>query len=202
MSGKEASRGPDRSNWPSFLRGSDPQEIHARLSQGDALRLLENSTRRLREVWFLLDPERVYNRALGVCAKAASREDPPEDMEAWARTKIDLAIEQLVREDLEEERAHPEFVSEEVKAFPLLTESLMLDPDLVRSASVAFNSLAPLPRRAFYELLIEGREVPELIEAGPWNEDGLYQAIQTALATVGLDVQPEPADDQAKGKKQ
>jgi hypothetical protein len=202
MSGKEASRGPDRPLWPSFLRGDDAQEIHARLSQGDALRLLENSTRRLREVWFLLDPERVYNRALGVCAKAASREDPPEDLGAWARVKIDLAIEQLVREDLEEERAHPEFVSEEVKAFPLLTDSLMLDPELVRTASVAFNSLEPLPRRAFFELLIEGREVGEVIESGPWDEDGLYQAIQTALATVGLDVPPEPVDDQAKGKKQ
>src|SRR5262245_15046119 len=184
MSGKEASRGPDRPNWPSFLRGADAQEIHARLSQGDALRLLENSTRRLREVWFLLDPERVYNRAVGVCATAAAREDPPEDLAAWAHAKIDLAIEQLVREDLEEERAHPEFVSEEAKAFPLLTDSLMLDPELVRAASVAFNTLDPLPRRAFFELMIEGREIGECIESGPWDEDGLYEAIQTALATV------------------
>lgn len=199
MSGKEAT--PVRASWPSFLRGGDAQEIHARLSQGDPLRLLEFSARRLRELWFLLEPERVYYRALGVCADAVSREDPPDDLSAWTRAKLDLTIEQLVAADLEAELNHPECVSEEQKTFPLLTDSLFLDPELVRSASVAFNSLDALPRRAFFELLIEGREVGECIESGPWDEDGLYQAIQTALATVGLDVQPEPPDDQPMGKK-
>ena len=189
-------------NWPSFLRGSDPEEIHARLSQGDPLHLLETSSRRLREVWFLLDPERVYYRALGVCARAAASEQPPSDLSAWARAKIDLAIEQLVQADLEAEIAHPGIVSEDEKAFPLLTHSMMLDPDLVRAASVAFNSLDPLPRRAFFELLIEGKEVGECIEGGPWDEDGLYEALQTALATVGLDVPPEPKEDPPEGKKE
>ena len=193
MAEKEDSQA--RAAWPSFLRGGDAEEIYARLSQGDPLHLLEHSARRLRELWFLLEPERVYKRGLGVCAMAASHEEPPADLGAWAVAKVDLAIEQLVREDLEAEMAHPEIVSEEAMTFPLLTESLFLDPDLVRAASVAFNSLDPLPRRAFYELVIEGKEVEEIVEAGPWDHDGLYEAIQTALATVGLDVPPEPADD-------
>jgi hypothetical protein len=197
----EATRKADRANWPSFLRGDGPEEIHAHLSQGDPLRLLETSTRRLREVWFLLDPDRVYYRALGVCATAAASEEPPADLSAWALGKIDLAIEQLVRADLEAESTDPERVSEEEKAFPLLTDCLMLDPDLVRAASVAFNSLDPLPRRAFFELLIEGKEVGEVIEAGPWDEDGLYEAVQTALATVSLDVPPGSEEDPPEGKK-
>jgi len=190
-----------RKEWPSFLRGEDASEILARLSQGDPLRLQETSARRLREVWILLEPERLFHRSLAVCAKAASKEDPPEDLAEWTRTKIDLAIEQLVRADHEAEQAHPELVSEEEKAFPLLTDSLMLDPDLVRFVSVMFNELDPLPRRAFFELLIEGREVGEVIEAGPWDEDGLYQAIQTALATFNLDVPSGAADDPPERKK-
>jgi hypothetical protein len=156
---------------------------------------MEASARRLREVWVLLDPDRVCQRALAVCAKAASDEAPPADLGAWARAKIDVAIEQLVYADSEAERVHPELLSEHDKAFPLLTDSLMVDPERVRSTSVAFNSLDALPRRAFFELLIEGREVGEVIEAGPWDEDGLYEAIQTALATVDLDVRSGTADD-------
>jgi hypothetical protein len=195
MGAEGADRGSGPSSWPRFLRGSDAQEILARLSEGDPLHLVEATARRLREVWILLDPERAYRRALAVCAKAASKEDPPEDLATWVRAKIDLALEQLVRQDREAERARPETLSEEEKTFPLLTESLFLDPELVRTASVAFNSLEALPRRAFFELLIEGRELAEVIEAGPWDSDGLYDAVQTALATVGLDVRPKAKDD-------
>jgi hypothetical protein len=201
MEAKEASRKPAAASWPSFLRGADASEILARLGEGDPLRLEEATARRLRQAWFLLEPERVFHRALAVCAKAASKEDPPADLAAWVQAKIDLAIEQLVRTDSEAEQANPGLVSEDEKVFPLLTDSLMVHPELVRFASVAFNALGPLPRRAFYELMIEGREVGEVIEAGPWDEDGLYQAIQTALATLGLDVPPETADDPPEGKK-
>lgn len=134
-------------------------------------------------------------------AKAAAQEDPPRDLAVWALAQVDLAIEQLVRADLEAERAHPESLTDEDKVFPLLTDGLMLDPELVRSASVAFNSLDPLPRRAFFELMVEARAVGEVIEAGPWDEDGLYSAIQTALAAVGLDVPSGPVDDHEDGRK-
>jgi len=201
METKEASTKPEPAHWPSFLRGEDASEILAHLSEGDPLRLQETSARRLRELWFLLEPERVYHRAIAVCAKAASMESPPADMSAWTRAKVDHAIELLVRADSEAEQAHPELVNEDEKVFPLLTNSLMLDPELVRFVSVSFNALDPLPRRAFFELMIEGREVVEVVEAGPWDQDGLYQAIQTALATMGLDVQPEPPDDPKQGKK-
>jgi hypothetical protein len=190
-----------RPAWPGFLRAEDPQGIHARLSEGDPLHLREGTARRLREVWVLLDPDRVFRRALAVCADAVPCEDPPEDLAAWARVKIDLAIEQLVRADREAQLARPDVLTEEEKDFPLLTQSLFLEPALVRSASVAFNALGPLPRRAFFELLIEARPVPEVVEAGPWDEDGLYDAIQTALAPFGLDVPPGSTDDPPAGKR-
>ncbi len=190
----EASVEQMRAAWPSFLRGT-AGEVLGRLSQGDPLRLREGTARRLREVWILLDPDRVHLRALGVCADAAPCEDPPRDLADWTRAKIDLAIEQLVHADLEAENANPGLMPEQEAEFPLLTESLMIEPELVRMASVAFNALEPLPRRAFFELVIEGRELTDCIEKGPWDADSLYEALQTALGTLGLDVQGEPADD-------
>jgi len=199
--GKEApSTIPTKVAWPSFMRG-DAREVLARLSDSDPLRLCEASARRLREIWILLDPDRVFHRALAVCAEAAPCEPAPPDLAAWARAKVDTAIEQLVRRDREAEQAHPDQLEEEEMNFPLLTESLMLEPELVRRTSVAFNLLDPLPRRCFFELLIEGREVPEVIEAGPWDEDGLFVALQTALAAVRLDVSPDPKDDPGEETK-
>jgi hypothetical protein len=93
-----------------------------------------------------------------------------------------------VREDREAERRNPELLCREDKDFPLLTRCLFQEPELVRRRSVAFNLLDPLPRRAFYEILVEGRNVGEIIEAGPWDADGLYVAIQTALAVFDLDM--------------
>jgi hypothetical protein len=76
-------------------------------------------------------------------------------------------MDQLVREDRDAERAHPDILSEEEQSFPLLTECFLLEPGLVRSASVAFNDPGSAPRRAFFELLIVGREVGHVIEGRP-----------------------------------
>jgi hypothetical protein len=189
--------------WPSFLRGEDDHQIIERLSFGDPLRLREGAARRLRELFFLIEPDRAFHRAVAACAHGARREQPPEDLARWALGKIDLAIEQLVNADREAESTHPELLSDEDKNFPLLTTSMMLDPELVRKATVAFNVLDDPPRRAFFQLLIEGRNPGEVIEAGPLDEDALYAAIQTALAPFGLNMESAPAEDRKKkGRKQ
>jgi hypothetical protein len=92
-------------------------------------------------------------------------------------------------------------LTDEEREFPLLVECLMLEPGLVRKASVEFNALDPLPRRAFFELMVEGRDVVECIEAGPWDEDGLYAAIQTALAVFGLEARQEEVAEDGSGKR-
>lgn len=201
--GGEAGKNPAGSSWPSFLRGESAAQVLARLGNGDPLRLTEVSARRLREAWVLLDPDRVCRRAFAVCAEASQVDEPPSDLGPWTLAKVDLAIEQLAREDREAERRHPEQLSREDKDFPLLTRCLFLEPELVRRCSVAFNSLDALPRRAFFELLVEGCNVGEVIEAGPWDADGLYEAIQTALAVFGLDMPLEPArGDTSKERRQ
>jgi len=201
MGVQEESSRASRVAWPGFLRGENAQVILERLSHGDPLRLCERASARLRERWILLDPDRAFHRALGVCADAAVLEDPPSDLAAWALAKIDLALEQLIQADRQAEVARPGVLDEDEREFPLLTECLMLDPQLVRTVSVAFNLLDELPRRAFYELLVEGRPVPKVIEDGPWDEDGLYVAVHQALAALTLDLQEDPPKDRGKKKK-
>lgn len=190
----EASTTRTGRTWPSFLRGRDAGEVLAHLSEGDPLHLRERAARRLRELWILIDPDRTFHRTLALCAQGAVLEDPAEDPMAWAAGKLDRAILDLVRLDREAENDRPEILNEEERDFPLLTQSLLLEPGLVRSVSVAFNALDPLPRRAFFELLIEGRPVGECLENGPWDEDGLYDAIQTALAAMNLDMRSRSSE--------
>ena len=188
-------------SWPSFLRGENPGANLERLSHGDPLHLCEGVARRLRERWVLLDPDRTFHRALAVCAHAAAVEEVPEDLVAWAGRKIDEAIDRLVEEDRKTEKERPDLLSDEEQDFPLLTECLMLDPRLVRSVSVAFNALDGLPRRAFFELLVEGRELNSVIESGPWNADGLYEAVHLALKALTFDGPMDGAQDARKRKK-
>ena len=200
MGGTLPSSGETRRTWPSFLRGETPGEIFWRLREHDPLRLREASARRLREVWYLLEPDRVFLRSLAVVAEHAILESPPEDLQAWARSKIDVAIDRLLRLDIEAERTRPETLTDEERTFPLVTVSMLIEPEYVRRVTVEFNALPPMPRRAFYELVIEGKNVEEIVEAGPWDHDQLYAAIQIALAPLGLDNHPAPDQKPVRGK--
>jgi hypothetical protein len=186
--------------WPSYLRGDDEHEIASRLSEIDPLRLRERSARRLRERWILIEPDRAFRRAVTACAYGARREPPPADLEDWALAKVDLAIDQIVRTDREAQLAHPEILSDDEKDFALLTSCLAVHPERVREITVKFNGLDELARRAFFELCIEGRQVPEVVESGPWDEDMLYEAIQAALAPFGLDAPSDDEDDPDGGQ--
>jgi hypothetical protein len=181
-----------RRYWPAFLRGDDANEVYSRLlGDGDPLRLQERVAKRMREVWFLVEHERLVIRTAVLCAKGAVSEAAPEDLEAWSIRKIDAAIDQLLRRDEEAERREPALVEEEEKVFPLLTYALLRDPQRVREYTVRFNALEPLVRRAFFELMIEGREVMEVIEAGPWNRETLRGYVLQALAALDLPLPPE-----------
>jgi hypothetical protein len=194
------SSGAARRYWPAFLRGDDASEVYSRLiGDGDPLRLQERVAKRMREVWLLVEHGRLVTRTAVLCAKGAVSESAPEDLEAWAIVKIDKAIEQLVRRDEEAEQREPALVEEEEKVFPLLTHALFRDPQRVREHSVRFNALEPLARRAFFELMIEGRELMEVIEGGPWNRETLRGYVLQALAALDLPLPPEkPAKESSQ----
>jgi hypothetical protein len=95
-------------------------------------------------------------------------------------------------------REHPEVVSEEDGQFPLLTDCLVIEPELVRAATAAYNALDDSARRSFFELMVEGKPVSEVVEAGPWDRNQLYEAIRRAMATLGLDAKRKGGDDRGR----
>jgi hypothetical protein len=200
MAGREEAR--NKPAWPRFLQGESAEVIAWRFAESDPLELGPRSAVRLRERGILLEPDRVHHRVIAVCARAAMSEPPPDDLQAWVLAKIDVAIEQLVRADAEAERAHPEVVSEEDGQFPLLTDCLVIEPELVRAATAAFNALDDPARRSFFDLMVEGKPVSDVVEAGPWDRDQLYEAIRRAMATLGLDAKRKGGDDRGRKRGQ
>jgi len=182
MGGNE--RIPDRRYWPNFLRG-EPREIHARMLDSDPLRLRERCAVRLRQLWLLIEPDRAFARAAASVALAAQLDDPPADLESWVQARIDQALQQILEADRLAELAGDPLDAEQ-RNFPLLTSSLLVDPDKVRAIGFAFHALDDLSRRAFFELMIEGREVLEVLDAGPWDADQLHDHLSAALRALSF----------------
>ena len=153
---------PERRYWPNFLRG-EPREIHARLLESDPLRLRERCAVRLRARWILIEPDRAFARSAARAALCAAQEEPPADLVKWAIACIDQAFEQILASDRAAELAGDP-LDEEQRRFPLLTDCLLVPPERVRSIAVAFHALEVPIRRAFFELMVEGREVLEVLE--------------------------------------
>lgn len=177
---------PERRYWPNFLRG-EPQEIHARLLENDPLRLRERCAVRLRERWLLIEPDRAFARAAATVALGVGLDDPPADLERWTLERIDKALDLLLEADRQAELVGDP-PDQEQSTFPLLTDSLLVEPARVRAVALAFHALDPLSRRAFFELLIEGREVPDVLESGPWDADQLHDHVTSALRALGFDL--------------
>lgn len=176
---------PERRYWPNFLRG-EPGEIYARMLENDPLRLREKCAVRLRERWFLIEPDRAFLRSAACASLSAAQDDPPADLESWTRARIDQAVEQILEADRAAEFAG-DAPDDEQRVFPLLTDCLLVAPDRVRAVVHAFHALDDLTRRAFFELMVEGREVLDVLEGGPWDADQLHDHAVASLRIFGYD---------------
>ncbi|MEQ1892027.1 MAG: hypothetical protein ABL998_05750 [Planctomycetota bacterium] len=180
---------PERRYWPNFLRG-EPREIHARLLENDPLRLRERCAVRLRARWILIEPDRAFARSAACAALCAAQDQPPPDLEKWAIACIDKAFEQILASDRAAELAGDP-PDEEQRTFPLLTDCLMVAPERVRSVALAFQALEDPVRRAFFELLVEGREVLQVLQEGPWvDADQLHDHTHASLRVFGHNPPP------------
>jgi hypothetical protein len=176
---------PERRYWPNFLRG-EPREIYSRMLENDPLRLRERSAVRLRERWFLIEPDRAFTRSAARVALSAAQEEAPAELESWAVARIDQALDQILEADRASELAEDP-PDEEQRTFPLLTDCLLVAPERVRSVTIAFHALEDLARRAFFELMVEGREVLDVLERGPWDADQLHDHALASLRVFGYD---------------
>lgn len=162
------------------LLAGTPREILARIVPGDPLQIRPRVAGRVRGRALLLDTDRVLVRALALCARQADRWRGRPALEAWLEACVDQAIDDLLAEapggGTAAELPQP-------GVFELLAEPLGLDPPGMRQACARFNRLDEPVRRAFFALVLEGRDLDALARAA-----GVSATEVARRARRGLDV--------------
>jgi len=184
-----------RPHWRRLLSGSSPREVLARLVNGDPLGVRELVARRLREHGYLLDADRVFLRAIARCARFSARYRGQPALEEWLVERVDEALGDLLNEDLEAVRRRaamsgtpdssgpsgPEGGGVAGGAHEDFARPLGLDPARMRLACVAFNHLDLPARRAFFDLVIEGRSLDALARSSGTSATDLARRARRAL---------------------
>lgn len=179
--GRLATSAPE---FVALLRRGSAEAVFAAISQGDPLGLAERSTRRQRERAFLLDTDRVFERALLRTAFAADTWRDGEPLEPWLVQRVDEAIDDLLLQDESEHRQSPTLSDEWDERYVFIIYLLGIEPRFARRACVGFNGLGAPARRAFFALLIEERSVDECVAAGHGPRERLLITVRSTFAVL------------------
>jgi hypothetical protein len=167
------------------LAGKPAAEVLARIADGDMLRLYPLCAERLRETFFVLDPERVFERALAEVAVTIELEGAGCAEPAGLLAAVDRAIQSVLERDRREEHdgippADPD------KHFAVFIDCCFIEPPMARLSSVRFNALDPRVRHGFLRLLVEARPLEEVLAMGLGPPERLQLDILHALKAIGL----------------
>ena len=140
-----------------FLSGRSSREILQRIWTGDPLGVVGLCTRRLRERMLMVDATRLLAHGLARIAHDAAIRAPGSDLDAWLAAEVDLAIDELLREDWLLDRQGVPVEPEQHSHYDFLCKTLGLPQLLARKACVVFNTLPDEKRHALWAILVEGR---------------------------------------------
>ncbi|MCI0657230.1 MAG: hypothetical protein L0170_09190 [Acidobacteria bacterium] len=172
-----------------LLRGAGPEEILARISPDDPLRLYEIAASRLRERFLLIEPEHAHERLL-VRLAFIGPQTPEADLSLpWVLQQADLVIQRLLDEEREEERKSPFDCDPEDERHRHMRAAFLVEGRFARTASFSFNNLPERARRSFFLLLLENRSVEDCLGLGFWEKEELRRDIWRCLGALGY---PDP----------
>lgn len=161
-----------------------PNELLARLADGDPLSLELRCAMRRDELHYLVARRRLFQRAIARTAYAgySYRGDPP--LEPWLRQCIDLSLHELLQEDEAETRsARP---IEDPSDYEVMALALGIDLEAARSLCAEFNGLPNATRGAWFAVAIGGKSVAEAAAAAGRSAAEIQNELRRALYAVAL----------------
>jgi hypothetical protein len=182
---REAARGADRKTLIQRLAGKPATDVHGRISSGDPMGLYPVCVARMRERAFVLDPDRLFERALIAVAIGMELEPQRCSNEGWLLERVDLALRVLLERDrdAEEHGLPPERPNEHYRLF---VQAFFVDPLLARRSSVRYNALEERIRRGFQLLILDGLPLDEVLARGMGPPERLQLDILLGLKAIGL----------------
>jgi hypothetical protein len=191
---------PPPAAWQTLFAGS-PREVLSRLVQDDPLGVRGRIAERLRADALLLDGDRVHLRALARISRSAGSYRGRPELSAWVAGAVAESVQELVREMHEQARrrargredrargrpSHPTGDADgacDADAFDVLAGPLGLDPESMRSACAAFDVLPFADRTAFFDLVLEAKDLDACARSAGVNASELARRARRALDAI------------------
>ena len=156
------------------LAGEGPraEELQARCAQA------------VRERAYLIEPQRLYERALVRIAHLAPSLGRQAWPEGWVGTCIEGALRQLLVED--EEANAQGIVPDEPFQSPwaFLASWFAVEGHLLLAASVRFNSLPEVARQVFFAIVIKAERPEDCISRGMGSKARLQDELEVAFRAL------------------
>ena len=155
-----AKRDGETPDVAALLEGVAVREILHRLIEDDPLELGKLALLVASDEARLVYPERLTARIAAQVAYRVAAGQPPRadrgDLIRWLRTHAVQCLEDLLEEDVEDERRRVPLETElEAEYATLIPSSTGIDPELARLATIIFNRFPLADRVPFYRLAIE-----------------------------------------------
>jgi hypothetical protein len=182
-----------------LLGVGSPAEVMTRILQGDPLEIRARCRERLEEEALLLSLHRLHLRALARAAHGAPRYRGSPPLAVWLRTCIDRSIDDLLDEDRDEERSFSLTDGELEHPYAFIADLLQCEPELARSACVAFNALPREDRRTFFAIVIERTPLVRFVAQGNGPPMKVKESLRRAFRALGLADEPWSSSEGADG---
>lgn len=181
----EPSRAQEPDEVPAILRQGNVQERLERIEDGDPLELHARSELQLRSEGLFIDPERLALRAMARVAVFSSEYEGVPGLDEWLDQVIHMSIQDLVREQEQEEFERISVFDSADKEFYLDFAAITKMPAKYgRLACLAMNKLPKEDRLTFWAIVVEGKSINRWVAEG----HGPPQKVRQRLRSVGMRV--------------
>jgi len=184
------------------LCGVDPEEVLARIFDGDPLQLQGLVMRVLRGNGFLLDPDRCMQHSLEEIAFTVSGADEVDAKEidrVWIERCVDRACDRLIALDEAAERRWTQGFEVQAGTHRFLSEAFGVRWGRGRAASVAFHRLPLRTRLVFFAICVERTPAERWLEATDGSPAELRDDVWMAFEALGFVTDNDVAEFRARG---
>jgi len=165
-------------------RGVGPTDVVHELAETDALGLKPRVRRALREQCLLIDPTRLWLRALARAAYRGTAEALQRPDAAWLEVVVHDSIRDLLGEDQQEESQLVPPDPQTQHDHAMLTELLGIPQNRARLAAVRFNGLPFARRRIAFRTVVEGWSLDRCVAEGFGAREHVEAELREALGHV------------------
>ncbi len=168
-----------------MFSGRSALEILRTIMKDDRLELWSRCADRLLERCYLVDMERLVARSAARIAYAGQTYEGVPEFTDFVRERIDYAMDELMREDREEERAGKPVVPGEDSRYRFVSEVLGMELGVTRRGVCQFNVLDERIRHSFFALVVQSKRLRRYVAEGFGPPERVREQLRIAFEQLG-----------------